>query len=140
MWSALSATAQTAPGDVPWDLTPVTPNAPTFVNHKFVSITELLKDGGPYDGKIIESWGLLQFHDYVGPPFISRPHDDSLRHQFDTGICLQATSPYNNTLLARLTGETVGVSGWYHRPSEKVPKECRNGSITVLALVLSMED
>ena len=118
----------------------MTPNAPTFVNHKFVSITELLKDGGPYDGKIIESWGLLQFHDYVGLPFISRPHDDSVRHQFETGICLQTTSPFNQRILSRLTGLTIGVSGLYRPASDAVPKECRNGMIKVLSVVLSVED
>ena len=138
--SAGVAVAQTSePRNVPWDMTVLTPNVPLFVNHKFVSITELLKDERPYDGKIIESWGLLGFHD-LDRPFISRPNDDSLRHQFETGICLQATSPLNESILTRLTGLTIGVSGYSQHVSDAVPKECRSGMIRVLAVDLSIED
>ena len=137
--SAGIAVAQTsAPSNVPWDLTELTPNVPFFVNHKFVSITELLKDGRPYDGKIIESWGLLGFHD-LDRPFISRPNDDSLRHQFDTGS-VSDDQLLNATILARLTGLTIGIAGLYHRIVRHGSKECRNGIIKVLSIDLNVED
>ena len=138
---SLANAEERAPESGPWDLTAVTPNAPFFVNHPFVSITQLLSGGGiKYDGKIIENWGLLQFHETSGLPFISRPYDDSVKHQFATGICLQTTRPDNNTILARLTGLTIAVAGFYRHASRDAPKECRNGMIKVLSVAISMED